>query len=52
MKQRRQLPGFRIYRSDVGAFVSVADSTTQSEILLNRLTAMLYCNRVINLVFR
>jgi hypothetical protein len=38
--------------SDVTAFEPVADGATQGEILNNRLTAMLDCDHVINLVFR
>ena len=52
MKQGHELSGFGIYRSDVTAFEPVADGATQGEILHNRLTAMLYCDHVINLVFR
>jgi hypothetical protein len=52
MKQGRELSGFRIYGSDVTAFEPVADGATQGKILHNRLTAMLDCDHVINLVFR
>jgi hypothetical protein len=52
MKQRRDLPVFRIYRGDVTAFESIADGTTQCEILCHCFAAMLCCDHVINLVFR
>ena len=52
VKQRSELPGIGIYRSDVTAFEPVAQTATQSEILDHRLAPVLHRDHVIYLVFR
>ena len=42
----------RIYGGDIASLESVADGVAQGEILSHRMTAMLHCDHVINLVFR
>jgi len=50
MKLSREFSGFRIDGGYVATFESVADSATQREIIRNRLTTMLHCDHVIDLM--